>query len=229
MANRSLRSSVREVLLIVVGVIIAFGVDARWEDYLERREELRTLRSLQVEMLENGSRLEQAIQVRMGARNAGRTLLDMTGPAAQPHLISVVDSLLLATSMGVATYDPVTGSTDALVVGGRLASISNDSLRLALASWPEQLRDLREDEVWMIEYSMFDGLPISFGPHLFGSTGPNWHAPPGELTPLPLLRDPNFARTIEIHISSFDQIIRAAEALALGIDDLTRLLESELD
>lgn len=229
MTDRSLRSSVREVLLIVVGVIIAFGVDARWEDYLERREELRTLRSLRVEMLENGSRLEQAIQVRMGARNAGRTLLDMTGPGAQPQLISIVDSLLLATSMGVATYDPVTGSTDALVVGGRLASISNDSLRLALASWPEQLRDLREDEVWMIEYSMFEGLPISFGQHLFGASGPSWQASPGGLTPLPLLRDPNFARTIEIHISSFDQIIRAAEALALGIADLTRLLESELD
>jgi hypothetical protein len=229
MTNRSLRNSVREVLLIVVGVVAAFGVDARWEDYLERREELRTLRSLQVEMLENGSRLEQAIQVRMDARDAGRTLLDMTGPAAQPQLISIVDSLLMATSMGVATYDPVTGSTDALVVGGRLASISSDSLRLALASWPEQLRDVREDEVWMIEYSMTNGLPISFGQHLFGSTGASWRAPPGQLTPVPLLRDPNFARTIEIYISSFDQILRAAEALALGIGDLTRLLASELD
>ena len=131
--------------------------------------------------------------------------------------------------MGVATYDPVTGSTEALVVGGRLASISSDSLRLALASWPEQLRDLREDEVWMIEYRLSNGLPISFGRHLFGSTGLSWRAPQDEVTPLPLLRDPAFARAIEIHISSFDQIIRAAEALAMGIGDVTRLLESELN
>ena len=68
MADRSLRDSLRGVLLIVVGVMIAFGVDARWEDYWERREELRTLPSLQVEMLENGHRLERAIQVRMDAR-----------------------------------------------------------------------------------------------------------------------------------------------------------------
>jgi Family of unknown function (DUF6090) len=229
MANHPLRDSAREVILIVVGVMIAFGVDARWEDSRERREEVRILRSLQTEMVENGLRLKQVVGVRMSARDGAETLFDITGPGAQPQLSSVVDSLLAVTSTGVATYDPLTGSTDALILGGQLASISNDSLRLALASWPEQLRDLREDEVWLIEYSMVDGTPISFDGHLIGSTGLNWAAKPDEYTPLFLLRDPEFARRVETYISSFDQIIRAAEALSLGIATITRLLESELD
>jgi site-specific recombinase len=136
-----MRDSAREVVLIVLGVVIAFGVDARWEDALERRTELRVLRSIQSEMAENQLRLDQAIQVRISARQAAETLLGMTGPEAEPQLMTVVDSLLRAADRGVATYDPVTGSTDALVPGGQLSSISSDSLRLALVSWPEQLRE----------------------------------------------------------------------------------------
>lgn len=228
MALRSIRDSAREVVLIVLGVVIAFGVDARWEDVLERRTEVRVLRSIQSEMAENQLRLDRAIQVRISANEAAEALLGMTGPEAPPQLMSVVDSLLRAVDRGVATYDPVTGSTDALILGGQLSSISSDSLRLALASWPEQLRDLREDEVWLIQYSYVEGGPVSIQGRLLGSRGPGWAAAPGEYTPPELLRNPDFARRIEIHIGSFMQILRAAEALKVGIARLAEVLESEL-
>ena len=149
--RKQLRESAREMVVVVASILIAFGLDAKWDDVVERREEIRLLSSLRSEMSLNLDRIRASVAVRQAARASADALLQMTGPDAGPQDLLLVDSLMHSMRSALATYDPRTGSTDALVLGGQLSLITNDSLRLVLASWPELLRDLREDERSAIE------------------------------------------------------------------------------
>ncbi|MFV1988354.1 MAG: hypothetical protein ACC682_13820 [Gemmatimonadota bacterium] len=228
MKTRSLRSSVQEVVLIVLGIAIAFSLDAMWDGVVERREERRMLSSLRSEMSVNLDRLRASVDVREAARASADALLQMTGPAAGPQNLTGIDSLMRSMRTALATYDPRTGSTDALVLGGQLSLVSNDSLRLALASWPELLRDLQEDERWAIEQNLayFAPYPIEGG--LLGSRGAAWMPIADSAGSVELLRDPRFARLVENQGRLMDQALRASAGLDDGIQTILRLVDSVL-
>ena len=47
----ALRSSARDVLLIVIGIMVAFFLDAWWDDQIEQKEVDGTLRAVRVDFL----------------------------------------------------------------------------------------------------------------------------------------------------------------------------------
>ena len=57
-----LKSRATEVVTIVLGILIAFGLDAGWDALKERREEARLLAALATEVDENIDRLDVGIR-----------------------------------------------------------------------------------------------------------------------------------------------------------------------
>jgi len=145
--TRSLRESVREGLVVVVSILIAFSLDAWWDVWSDRRDESEILGSLATEFAENRDRLSQDIEDVRGYVGAAQRLLSAL---EDPAVVLSTDSAgaYLWRTMSWRTTNFRTATLDAVVGGGRLELIRDDSLRVALAGWPSRLADSAEEEVF---------------------------------------------------------------------------------
>jgi hypothetical protein len=118
-----------ELAVIVAGVLIALAADAWWEGRLERAEARDYLQQLLVDFEETEQRLRGAIEgdsttLELVNRVVGRAL---RGAFPWP------DSLDLPTRYN--SFEPLIGTLTALVEGGDLRLIRDDSLRFELVAF----------------------------------------------------------------------------------------------
>lgn len=165
---------VREMVVVVLSILIAFGVDAWWDGVQASREEKELLGELQrdfansLEMLDDRwipihrvtliATLDLLWLVHGGQEplplDPATVLtgnLDFVFDLAEapfsttPTTITVADSLV-ASALFDATYDPTLASLDALLQSGSLDKFQNRDLRAALAGFPAILADSGDEE-----------------------------------------------------------------------------------
>jgi hypothetical protein len=133
------------MLLIVVSILIAFALDAWWDERAELRQEKAQLRALRTELVESRDRLLEVIEsVRHHAANVDRlvTLLEAAGDAPVQ-----VPNELLGSVVSWRTSDIALSSLESLRSSGLLGRLSNPELQAALAGFPAQVEDIQEDEI----------------------------------------------------------------------------------
>lgn len=126
-----------EILLIVVGVLVALALND-WNQARQARErEAFYLASLREEFVENRVRLEGVAAANAAVADSAaalaRALAD--GSAAQLSDARLAD-LLYATLVDEIDYAPAGAVLAELVASGRLEEIRSARLRRALTSWP---------------------------------------------------------------------------------------------
>lgn len=228
MSAGGIRDAVREVGLIVLGILIAFSVDAAWDARQVRRAERDVLHSLQGEMAYNLRELDASDSLRSAGLEAGRALFALTGPDAAMRPWADLESLLLRLSEGALTFEPRTGTINSIVGGGRLDLIRNDSLRSALASWQEQLRDVREEEDRSIEYLVEQFWPYWEGLVVFPADGSDWGGAFDGTTSLEILRDVTFAKHVAQQMHRLRLTLDDSADLRALINDILGLVGAEL-
>lgn len=170
-----LRESVREIIVVVASILIAFALDASWDSSIERRQERDLLEGLLVEFRENQEQLALRIsnheRLAAGSREVARLLQD-----AGASTVTVPDTLLI-TLMITPTFDPRLGTLEEAQNAGRTNLIRNSELRAALSSWSGQWRDVSEEEQLsggLVDREFFPavGRSVSLA-HLMGE-GSSW-------------------------------------------------------
>jgi hypothetical protein len=122
-------------MLVVVGsILIAFSLDAWWDERADKRVEAAHLRALRSDFEQNVTRLTELIAQEEQIADASRRLLLA---ATSSHVTSLADSTsnLLGQVFNSSRYDPVMGAYEAVVSSGGLDQVQDDSLRLALADF----------------------------------------------------------------------------------------------
>src|SRR5215831_3253010 len=106
--SRKLLRDMREVVIVTIGIMIAFGLNAWWEYHKERRIEQVQLRALRTDFEANIDRLKYIIAREEGIQSASRQLLNLTkGDKPQPAQ-DVFD--LLNQVFTSARFEPVMGA-----------------------------------------------------------------------------------------------------------------------
>ncbi|MEM9531650.1 MAG: hypothetical protein AAGA23_12080 [Pseudomonadota bacterium] len=144
MSERS-RSALTEGLVIVASILVAFAIDAWWEERQDRTEERRILEALKAEFEANAAYIPQYIAAhRRAARYAKEIVHAMrdAGPDGEIEL-SVGQ---LAQVINNRSTDPQTGALEAMLQSGELRYVSNRRIREALARWPRLVVDATENE-----------------------------------------------------------------------------------
>jgi hypothetical protein len=134
-----------EGVVIVGSILLAFGIEALWSERLERRDERAAIAQLSADFRSNADRLAAIKGIHQQALDASYEILaiaDLGGQRRGSH--STPELVLL--SLRTWTYDPALGGINSLVQSGRLDILRNDSLRVAVAAWPDIVQDLNEDE-----------------------------------------------------------------------------------
>lgn len=136
------RSEVREIFVIALGILLAFGVDAWWTAFREDAQLSDHLATVDAELAQNMAALQEMRQEAEAVAEASVALLRMAGPEA---VAEDLDSI--ATLVGII-WVPIMASTsqgalETLRSSGLLAEVSDPELRQLLALWPARLQAIR--------------------------------------------------------------------------------------
>jgi hypothetical protein len=134
-----------ELILIVVGVLVAFQVESyRAEQDTADRAQAQ-LRALVIDMRANHERLRNEARGQRRVVESQRAVIRI-GNGDDPLVPNDSMAVLITRAGQFFRHEPVTGAYDALVAAGDLRLIDTDSLRTALADFMVDARLGYEDE-----------------------------------------------------------------------------------
>jgi hypothetical protein len=153
------RGSLREVGLIVAGVLIALGLEAAWQYRVDRADERDLLDALASEFHENTIALDRWIGLHQQVASGVEGLIDHLESASEGTTVSVPDSLVGMIGRS-PTFDPELNMLDAAVSSGRISLVRSAEVQRALASWSRSLADAQEEEQRAAEQLYRELLPL---------------------------------------------------------------------
>lgn len=136
-----LRYAIGEVVLVVVGILIALQINNWNEDKQERFQERAILKQLNSEFKSNLDQLDEKINSKTELMNSVINLLDFIDDPTLRNKDSI--DYHLSRTIPYSTFDPIVND---LASSGNLRLIQNDSLKQMLSFWTSEIKDVQEDE-----------------------------------------------------------------------------------
>lgn len=134
---------------IVMSILLAFAIDAWWDNRHERVEEQRILESLKAEFLANAELIPTYIERHRRSADYTWALLDAM-KAAEPGGTIRYPAAKFMNVLEHSSTDPQRGALDAILQSGELRYITNPAIRERLAAWPRLVVDATENEYLLI-------------------------------------------------------------------------------
>jgi len=136
---------VAEGLVIVVSILMAFAIDAGWEEYSERREVQLSLGQVRDELLADRPGMVGTAGGHIAAALAGFTVAELLGQAPPGTMVTVPDTLL-ARMVGGGTWESQSPTLIGLIQTGRASSIEDPRILTAIAAWERWVQNTEEHQ-----------------------------------------------------------------------------------
>ncbi len=142
-----------EGVVIVGSILLAFGIEAWWDERQERADEQLTLAALQVEFLGAKAELDYRRELH-GRIEEG---VKFTVAALQGARHRNVSSIPLSHAVLALAYIPPTtqlslGTLTGLIQSGQLGILQEPELRTALSGWATFLDEMTEEETRALDF-----------------------------------------------------------------------------
>ena len=140
--GRYLKYAIGEIILVMIGILLALQVN-NWNNNRQlKREELKVLKSLHKEFNENLTNFDSAYRFHLKRKEAIETMM-----TSNPRELSL-DSLRSLNQIinNNYTFDPFQGIYNSVINSGKIELISNDSLKIKIARIQDLLNDYKEEE-----------------------------------------------------------------------------------
>ena len=139
-----------ESLVIVTSILLAFAIDAWWDGRQELREERIILEQLHDEFIQNQQSLRISEDTHRQQRDSIANMLRLIAQRGDPPGSYDLPEIFFAAGrnggLGYHTWEPSRGVIDSLIASGRIGLIRDDSLRIELSAWIEEIAQQRIDE-----------------------------------------------------------------------------------
>jgi hypothetical protein len=151
---------VRDIVLIVFSILIAFILQAWWDDHRDRRRLHNDLLSVRSEFEAAHIYISENIELLRSAANAIQAILSKAGPTALPMSPDSVQDLM-SVAWGVRTLEVASGALNALLSSDDMHLIRNDTLKSLLGGWEALVYDARENTEWLREHGDERLIPLA--------------------------------------------------------------------
>ncbi len=132
---------IAESVAIVASILLAFALDASWDNHTARREETEELRRLEAEIKANVERFEAEIVGQESLLEHTDSLLGILERNAGASARVTVDNGLLLSLLFAPVVEPERSALDALVSSGGIQLISDRQVRERIAILSAQFAD----------------------------------------------------------------------------------------
>ena len=135
-----------EILLVVLGILIALQIDTWNDERIQRKKERLILKELHREFVANKRQLDTTIYYHRGSFKSAEYIRSRLPLDLETiNLDSIAFHLY---RMGwIYTFDPSQGIVNSLLNNATYEIISNEELRQLLISWNDVLADYQEEEI----------------------------------------------------------------------------------
>lgn len=229
------RRMILEAAVIILSILLAFAIDAGWDNFKERNQEKAFLQSLLNDFKETRSRIDASTDQHMRFIQLGQQLLDFHGDDAVDIEPEALESMLGAVFFDFASLYLPSGSRDALFASGDIQIIRNLKLRGMLAAWPSLVADAAEDEVF-INKDVMNNLSTYLRQKInTRNVARLTHSEAREYIPKlqpghyeALRNDPLFDNMVSFRILSEIYVIIENRRLGEACDEIIKVIENEL-
>ena len=144
--GKYLRYAIGEVILVVIGILIALQVN-NWNEYRkEKVEEKKILLSLHNEISNNLESLQVVIEEKNKIINVNQYIINNTGKNGEWKSMKPLDSLMNYISLSGWIFVPQNGVLNEIINSGKLLLIENDLIKNEIASLPQLLSLMIEED-----------------------------------------------------------------------------------
>jgi hypothetical protein len=144
-----------EGTVIVGSILLAFALDAWWDDR-NREAELRDQLSVVAGEMQSASEaLQRALNAHDMNADLAEHLTSALGQVADGSEVVVSDTLI-GPLLPQVTADVTTGSLDAFIAAGGLELVEDADIRRQLLDWPTRVQDLLDDETYLRNFAAAD-------------------------------------------------------------------------
>jgi hypothetical protein len=218
-----------EILLVVIGILIALQVNNWNENRKERKYELEILKNLKSELIPNLKQVRAKQKDSKDDVDAIKYILNEISSDKKTISSRVLDSLSMSIS-NFPTFDPFHGVIDEIISSGKINLIRDDSLRLKLTNWKGLLEEAKEIEVLGIQQSTTRFVPyitpyISLRNLLSNELGPSTF----EWNNNSLLEDKIYENFLSNYRIFHIYLIPRYQDIIDNINEMIKLIESNIE
>ena len=138
------RTRLGEAVAIILSILIAFGIDAGWDEWRERQEEADLLTALRSEYESNLSLVQEVIDLHAGHMEDLEIVSGLTPADYDTMSVNTASRLVLALG-NPWTFNPELGTTETLFSSGRIALVRDRELGEMLTTFKNFVDDAEED------------------------------------------------------------------------------------
>ena len=147
--SRYLKYAIGEIILVVIGILIALQINNWNEERLERNREKITIQNLHTEFQENLRDLDTTNRILLRTISSTEKIFGMFQPAITIKR-NAVDSLLNI-AIESPSWKPSEFVINDLENSGGLSKLSNNELKLLLFNWSRFFKELQETMIQLEE------------------------------------------------------------------------------
>ena len=139
--------AIGEIILVMIGILLALQVN-NWNELRKQRlEEVQILKNIQLDYQNVIAECEENNDFRKRILSATKNLYRLIGNDQHNYSKTELDSVLAILFIN-PTYNNQTGSLNILFNSGKINLITNENIKEALIKWPQQIDDVIEDELY---------------------------------------------------------------------------------
>jgi len=144
--GKYLTYAIGEILLVVIGILIALSINNWNQNRLQLKQEYKVLLSLKADFIESQKRLSESMEMQKRVVEKSKTLLEMhEGKIPRSDTDSILDYITYG-AYGWYRPELLTGSYDAYLNTGNSGLLRNDNLTKMLAEYFAIVRSGFEDQ-----------------------------------------------------------------------------------
>jgi hypothetical protein len=153
-----IRYAIGEIILVMIGILLALQVNDWNNDRLESKKEQLFLKNLQSDFKTNLTELNSVYKGTLDAYQASNDLLEAI--KGEPPLIHTeINKLLDEIINKISSLDLISGSIDEITNTGSLNLINDLELRKLISNWPYYEADTEDDIKIMVDNLMGFFIP----------------------------------------------------------------------
>ena len=151
--------AIGEIVLVVIGILIALQINTWKEEKNQRGVEQSILKNLKEDFNKNQEEVEVLIFANKKYLRNLNKFVDIIKSSPKEQNISIADTLAMA-AIAAPTYIPTTSTIDVIISTGNIDLLKNEELKTLISRFKREVADLSEDEYDVREMANVQLAPL---------------------------------------------------------------------